>query len=125
MGLPQVGGDESDTERRQQAALEKQIRDLEKLREQEEHGWQAKVAARDEDLESQKAALKELEAQLALEREAIGKERVDLAEEEQARKMATLEQQVTESARAHSHILSKQVQRTCQFWLLTFWLLTT
>ena len=31
---------------------------------------------------------------------------------------------VTESARAHIYILSKQVQKTCQFWLLTFWLLT-
>ena len=31
---------------------------------------------------------------------------------------------VTESARAHSYILSKQVQKTCKIWLLTFWLLT-
>ena len=32
--------------------------------------------------------------------------------------------QVAESARAHSYFFSKQVQKTCQFWLLTFWLLT-
>ena len=31
---------------------------------------------------------------------------------------------VTESARACSYLLSKQVQETCQFWLLTLWLLT-
>ena len=31
---------------------------------------------------------------------------------------------VTESARAHSYILSKQVRKTCQFWLFTLWLLT-
>ena len=31
---------------------------------------------------------------------------------------------VTESARAHSYILSKQLQKTCQFWLLMRWLLT-
>ena len=31
---------------------------------------------------------------------------------------------VTESARAHSHIFSQEVQKTGQFWLLTFWLLT-
>ena len=31
---------------------------------------------------------------------------------------------VTESARAHSYFFSKEVQKTCQFWLLTFWLLT-
>ena len=31
---------------------------------------------------------------------------------------------VTESASAHSYIFSKQLQKTCQFWLLTFWLLT-
>ena len=31
---------------------------------------------------------------------------------------------VTESARACSYILSKQVQKICSFWLLTLWLLT-
>ena len=31
---------------------------------------------------------------------------------------------VTESARAHSYFFSKEVQKTGQFWLLTFWLLT-
>ena len=31
---------------------------------------------------------------------------------------------VTESARAHSYILSEEVQKTCQFWRLTLWLLT-
>ena len=31
---------------------------------------------------------------------------------------------VAESGRACSYTLSKQVQETCQFWLLTFWLLT-
>ena len=30
--------------------------------------------------------------------------------------------EVAESARAHSYILSKEVQKTSQFWLLTFWL---
>ena len=32
---------------------------------------------------------------------------------------------VTESARAHSYFPSKQVQKTCKFWLLKFWLLVT
>ena len=31
---------------------------------------------------------------------------------------------VAESARACSYIFSEEVQKTCQFWLLTFWLLT-
>ena len=31
---------------------------------------------------------------------------------------------VTESARAHSYYSSKQVEKTCFFWLLTVWLLT-
>ena len=31
---------------------------------------------------------------------------------------------VTESARAHSYIFSEEVQKTCEFWLLTSWLLT-
>ena len=31
---------------------------------------------------------------------------------------------VTESARACSYILSKEVEKTVQFWLLTLWLLT-
>ena len=32
--------------------------------------------------------------------------------------------QVTQSARACSYIFSKEVLKTYQFWLLTFWLLT-
>ena len=31
---------------------------------------------------------------------------------------------VTESARACSYFSSKPVEKTCKFWLLTFWLLT-
>ena len=32
--------------------------------------------------------------------------------------------QVTESARTRTYILGSEVQKTCQFWLSTFWLLT-
>ena len=32
--------------------------------------------------------------------------------------------EVTESARACSYVLRKQLQKTYQFWLLTFWVLT-
>ena len=30
--------------------------------------------------------------------------------------------EVTESARAHSYILSEEVRKICKFWMLTFWL---
>ena len=73
MGLPQVGGDESDTERRQQAALEKQIRDLEKLREQEEQEWQAKVAARDAELEQLSSSLRSITKESPIEERSGGK----------------------------------------------------
>ena len=33
-------------------------------------------------------------------------------------------QEVTESARAHSYISEKRLQKTCSFWLLMVWLLT-
>ena len=31
---------------------------------------------------------------------------------------------VAESARAHSYYFSKEVHKSCEFWLLTIWLLT-
>ena len=46
------------------------------------------------------------------------------AEKEEQRTNANKLMPVTESARACSYILSKQVEKICSFWLLTLWLLT-
>ena len=42
---------------------------------------------------------------------------------EEARQREERLRGVTESARAHSYYSSKQVRKTCEFWLLTVWLL--